>query len=104
MAHRTGSGAIFDFSTMGTEGLRSFLRKADPDGRVRDIKISASTLMDASLGQLLNETGIEEIWVECPPRFFREDLSTFLQRLGKLSETHRCFPIIGVLDLLTARL
>ena len=36
MAHRTGSRAIFDFSMMGVEGLRSFLRKADPAGHVRD--------------------------------------------------------------------
>ena len=42
MAQRTGSRAIFDFSMMGAEGLRSFLRKADPAGHVRDIKISAA--------------------------------------------------------------
>ncbi|MGC2432677.1 MAG: hypothetical protein WA433_02755, partial [Desulfobaccales bacterium] len=41
MAHRTGSRAIFDVSTMGVEALRPFLRKADPAGQVRDIKISA---------------------------------------------------------------
>jgi len=87
---------------MEAEGLLSFLRKVDPDGLVRDIKISASTLIDDSLEELLKETGVEDIWVECPPRFFRGDLSTFLQRLSKLSETHRCFPIIGDLDLLTA--
>ena len=44
MAHRTGSRAIFDVSTLGVEALRPFLRKADPAGQVRDIKISASDL------------------------------------------------------------
>ena len=55
MAHRTGSRAIFDFSMMGVEELSSFLRKADPAGHVKDIKISIPTLMDPSLGRLLKE-------------------------------------------------
>ena len=102
MAQRTGSRAIFDFSMMEMEGLCSFLRKADPAGHVRDIKISVSALLDPSLGQLLKETGIHNIWVECHPWFFQGDTSIFLQRLRELSETHRCFPIIGDIDLLAA--
>ena len=102
MAQRTGSRAIFDFSMMGVEGLRSFLRKADPAGHVRDIKISVPTFIDPSLGQLLKETGVHDIWVECHPQFFQGDPSIFLQRLRELSEDHCCFPIIGDLDLLAA--
>src|SRR4030066_1947686 len=102
MAHRTGSRAIFDFSMMGVEGLRSFLRKADPAGHVRDIKISIPTLMDPSLGLLLKERGAHDIWVECHPQVFQGDPSIFLQRLRELSEDHCCFPIIGNLDLLAA--
>src|SRR4030066_431253 len=100
MAQRTGSRAIFDFSMMGVEGLRSFLRKADPAGHVRDIKISIPSLMDPSLGRLLKEIGAHDIWVECHPQFFQGDPSTFLQRLRELSENHRYFPIIGDLDFL----
>ena len=77
MAHRTGSRAIFDFSTMGVEALHSFLRTADPAGQVRDIKISAPALMDPSLGQFLKETGVQNIWVECQPQFFRGILPPF---------------------------
>ena len=102
MAQRTGSRAIFDFSMMGVEGLRSFLRKADPAGHVRDIKISVPTLMDPSLGRLLKEIGAHDIWVECDPQFFQGDLSIFPKRLRELSEDHCCFPIIGNLDLLAA--
>src|SRR4030067_1375026 len=102
MAHRTGSRAIFDFSMKGVEGLRSFLHKADPAGHVRDIKISIPTLMDPSLGRLLKETGLRDILVECHPQFFQGDPSIFLQRLRELSENHRCFPIIGDMDLLAA--
>src|SRR4030065_2869876 len=102
MAQRTGSRAIFDFSMMGVEGLRSFLRKADPAGHVRDIKISIPTLMDPSLGRLLKEIGAHDIWVECHPQFFQGDPSPFLQRLRELSKDHCCFPIIGNLDLLAA--
>ena len=100
MAARTGSRAIFDFSMMGAKALHSFLRKADTAGHVRDIKISATTLIDPSFRRLLQETSVENIWVECHPQFFGDDISTVLQRLRELSGTHNCFPIVGDLDLL----
>jgi len=104
MAQRTGSRAVFDFSMMGVEGLRNFLRKTDPSHHVRDIKISFPVLMDPSLGRLLKETGVHDIWVEYHPQFFQGDPSIFLQRLRELSEDHCCFPIIGNVDLLAAML
>src|SRR5512143_1509122 len=100
MAHRTGSRAISDVSTRGVAALRPFLRKADPAGHVRDIKISAQTLLDPALGPWLQETGVQNIWVECHPQFFGGDPATVLQRLRELSENYRCFPIIGDLNLL----
>jgi malonyl CoA-acyl carrier protein transacylase len=102
MAERTGSSAVFDFSMMGVDGLRSFLRKADLAGHVRDIKISVPAFFEPSLGKLLEETEVHNIWVECHPLFFQGDLYAFLQRLRELSENHRCFPIIGDMDLLAA--
>ena len=102
MAHRTGSRAIFDFSVMGAEALHSFLQRTDSASHISDIKISAPTLMDPALGRSLQDTGVQDIWVECHPPFSQGDLSTFLQRLRDLSENHRCFPIIGDLDLLAA--
>ncbi|WP_319585642.1 SDR family NAD(P)-dependent oxidoreductase [uncultured Desulfobulbus sp.] len=102
MAHRTGSRAIFDFSLMEVEPLFSALRKAASAGPVRDIKISALALMDPSLPLLLQETGVENIWVECHPMFFLDDYYASLKRLRELSKICRCFPIIGDLDLLTA--
>ncbi|RPJ11793.1 MAG: acyl transferase, partial [Deltaproteobacteria bacterium] len=102
MAHRTGSRAIFDFSLMGVDTICSFLRNADPAGQVRDIKISSSALMNPSLGQLLKETAVQNIWVEWHPRFFREDPAVFLQSSRELSEDYRCFPIIGDMNLLAA--
>ena len=39
MAHRTGSRAIFDFSVMGAEALRSFLQRANSASHnISDIK------------------------------------------------------------------
>ncbi|MGZ6223617.1 MAG: hypothetical protein ACXWMW_12850, partial [Syntrophales bacterium] len=102
MAQRTGSRAVFDLSMMGVEELRSFLRKTDPAGHVRDIKISVSAFFDPSLGRLLKETRVHDIWVECHPQFLQGDHSILLKRLRELSEDHRCFPIIGDLDLLAA--
>ena len=104
MAQRTGTIAVFDLSMMGAGELCSFLKKADPAGRVRDIKISAAALIDISLEGLLKGTGIHDIWVECPPYFSQGDCSLFLQRLRKLSENHSCFPIIGDADLMAAML
>ncbi len=102
MAHRTGSRAIFDFSVMGAEALGSFFPRANSASHIGDIKISARTLMDLSLERILKDAGVQDIWVECQPPFSQEDLSAFLQRLRVLSENHRCFPIIGDLDLLAA--
>jgi len=102
MAQRTGSSAVFDFSMMGVDRLRYFLRKADPAGHVRDIKISVPAFFDPSLGELLKETGIQNIWVECHPPFFQGDPPIFLQRFRELSENHHCFPIAGDMDLLAA--
>ncbi|MCJ7809336.1 MAG: hypothetical protein MUP26_03630, partial [Desulfobulbaceae bacterium] len=102
MAHRTGSRAIFDFSLMGVDALCSFLRKSDPAGQVRDIKISSPAWMDPSLGQLLKETGVQNIWVECHPRFCGDDPAVFLQISRDLSEDYRCYPIIGDMNLLAA--
>ena len=101
MAHRTGSRAIFDFSVMEAEALRSFLQR-NSASHISDIKISARTLMDPSLGRSLKDAGVQDIWVECQPPFSQGDLSAFRQRLRVLSENHRCFPIIGDLDLLAA--
>ena len=76
MAHRTGSRAVFDCSGMETQALHSFLRQAAPACPVGDIKISAAAFMDPSLGRLLKETGVRNLWVECqtpslPGRYFR---------------------------------
>ena len=104
MTKRTGSRAIFDVSMMGADALRSTLRKASPAAQVRDIKISAPALLDPSLEQLLQETGVQNLWVECHPLFFRGDFSVYLQRLRGLAENYNLFPIIGDLDLLAALL
>jgi hypothetical protein len=61
MAGRTGSAAVFDLSMMETQAVQSFLAKAAPASRARNIKISAATLMDPSLGRLLRETGVQNI-------------------------------------------
>jgi malonyl CoA-acyl carrier protein transacylase len=102
MAQRTGSRSIFDFSTMGAEALHSSLRTADPAGHARDIKISASALMNPSVGRLLKETGARNLWVECQAQLFPGDSSALLQRLRTLSEDYRCFPIVGDVPLLAA--
>jgi len=77
MARRTGSSAIFDFSMMGLDGLRAFLRKADHTGHVSDIKISVPAFLDPSLGQLLKETGVPTSGWSATLSFFREIQPSF---------------------------
>ena len=102
MARRTGSRALFDLSRMGVDALPSFLHEADPGGQVSDIKISSTSLMDASLERALEDTAVGNLWVEFDPRCFGGEPSDFLRRLGALSEQYQCFPIIGDVPLLAA--
>ena len=102
MASRTGSRAIFDFSTMALESLICALQTVGDTGPVRDIKISVTALMTPSLPQLVHKSGVENIWVECHPMSCLGNYYAFLERLRELSKSCRCFPIIGDLDLLGA--
>ncbi|MBE0617213.1 MAG: nitronate monooxygenase, partial [Proteobacteria bacterium] len=102
VAQRTGSGAIFDCSMMGMDGLRYFLRERDQAGPVRDIKISVSALCNPSLGPLLKETRVQNLWVEYSPGSCHEDYSLFSQKLEDLSASYSCFPITGDPGLLAA--
>jgi NAD(P)H-dependent flavin oxidoreductase YrpB (nitropropane dioxygenase family) len=102
MALRTGSGVVVDCSASGMDGLRSFLHTGSSSDHVRDLKISMPTFLDPRLGQLLAETGVRNIWVECHPVFLPGDPSLFFQRLKDLSANHLCFPITGDTDLLAA--
>ncbi|MFO7714683.1 acyltransferase domain-containing protein, partial [Desulfosarcina sp.] len=104
MARRTASSAIFDLSMMGMDELHACLRHADAAGQVGDIKISGPAFFDPSLGPLLKETGVRNIWVECPPERLQGAPAAFVRRLRELSQSHGCFPIIGDLDLLAALL
>jgi malonyl CoA-acyl carrier protein transacylase len=105
MAQQTGTRAIFDFSwEKSSDSLSSCLRETDPAGLVRDIKISASAMMDSSLRRTLKETGIQNLWVEWPPGFSQEDTALFLNKLGEMSKNYRCFPITGDTGLITKML
>ena len=102
MAQRTGSRAIFDCSTMEAEALPAFLQRVDPAGQVRDIKISTLALMNPSVERILGESGIQSLWVECDSYSRPADSSAILSQLKVLSQTYRCFPIVGDVPLLAA--
>ena len=92
MVHRTGSRAIVDCSMMGAEGLHAFLQGGNPAGMVRDIKISASTLMDHSLEEILKNAGVQDVWVESPPRFLRGGFPHSCNVCGPCRRTTVAFP------------
>lgn len=102
MARRTGSRAIFEFSGMTADELHYSLLKNDQVGHIRDIKISAHAFIDPSLGRLLAETGVQNIWIECAPRLSQGEVSGYLEKLKEISQTHCCFPIIRDMEILEA--
>jgi malonyl CoA-acyl carrier protein transacylase len=102
MAKRTGSRAIFDFSDLGAEGVGIFLQGAPGTGEVRDIKVSIPAFFDPALGQVLEGTGVRNIWVECNSLLTPEDSALFLLRLRELSVNFACYPITGDRHLLAA--
>ncbi len=104
MAQRTGTRAIFDLSEMSAAALPAFLKTAAPAGQVSDIKLSAAALMDPSVGRILKESGVRNIWVECHPQLFTGELSALLRRLRDVSAEFRCFPIVGDVSFLAALL
>ena len=102
MAQKTGSRAIFEFSGMTAEELYDSLLKIDQAGHIRDIRVSAHAFSDPSLGRLLAQTGVQNIWVDCAPGLSQGDISVYLEKLREISQTHSCFPIIGDLETLQA--
>lgn len=102
MVQSTGSRAIFDFSSMVLDELRSFLQLARPAGQVADIKVSADTFFDPALGQLVQETGVKNVWVECHPLISGVDAATYINKICELSASCQCYPITGDLELLAA--
>jgi len=102
MAQQTGSRAIFDLSGIRIDELGVCLRTADQAGLVRDIKISLPVFLEPSLKQVLLETGVRNIWVECHPPFVHADYSSFLQKMRELADDYHCFPISGDIGLITA--
>ena len=105
MSQRTGSHALFDFSRIkDANDLYSSLREKDPDGLVKDIKILAPALMDPSLGRVLKETGVQNLWVEFPLGVSQGDTSFFIEMLKEISKECCCFPITGDTDLVAKML
>jgi len=86
MAQRTGSRAVFDFSTMSMEGLRSFLEKADLAGQLRDIRISVPAFLDPSLGQLLRGNRNPGHLGRVPPPVFSRRSSTLFAEIEGIVE------------------
>jgi len=93
MAQNTGSRPSSIFPRWG-EALHSFLQKADPVGRVSDIKISASALMNPSVGRLLKETGAESLG-GMPVHFSRGFFGLSAATADPVGE-YRCYPLRDV--------
>jgi len=94
-ARRTRTRAIFDLSGQDLESAGLALLQADAAGDVADLKISVDGLADASLKDLLRETGIRRVWVELHHAVLEGDPARRLERIAELCEEFVCIPVVG---------
>jgi len=100
-ARRTRTRAIFDLSSTGLKSAGMALLQADADGDVADLKISTGALMDASLEEFLEDTGIRRIWVEIHPLLLEGAPERYMDRMQELSSRFTVFPILADPNLIT---
>jgi acyl transferase domain-containing protein/NAD(P)H-dependent flavin oxidoreductase YrpB (nitropropane dioxygenase family)/NAD(P)-dependent dehydrogenase (short-subunit alcohol dehydrogenase family)/acyl carrier protein len=96
MSRSTATAAIFDLSRHHPQEFTAALKAA---GAVH-VKISPAAFLDSGLPKIIEEAGIDTLWVEYHPAVFPGDAATFLSRLRELKSLCRVVPISGDLSFL----
>ncbi len=99
MARRTGTRAIFDLSSAGFEALATALIQADAGADCVDLKLAADSILDRSLEEFLEETGINRLWVELHPVLLHAPMERYLERMQALAHKFDLIPVVGSQDL-----
>jgi|UniRef100_A0A7V6A1L5 acyl transferase domain-containing protein/NAD(P)H-dependent flavin oxidoreductase YrpB (nitropropane dioxygenase family)/NAD(P)-dependent dehydrogenase (short-subunit alcohol dehydrogenase family)/acyl carrier protein len=96
MSRSAATVAIFDLSRHNPREFSAALK----DACATHIKISPDAFLDPGLPKIIEETGIDTLWVEYHPSAFPGDAAVFLRRLGELKNLCRVVPISGDLSFL----
>ena len=99
-ARNTRTRAIFDLRRVDFDAAASAFLRADPAPDCADIRISPERIIDKTLEDFLEETGIGAIWTEIHPVLLDVPVASCLRRLEELSATSRCFPVVGDINLI----
>ncbi|MBI5569288.1 MAG: SDR family NAD(P)-dependent oxidoreductase [Desulfomonile tiedjei] len=99
-ARSTGTLAIFDVSEYKLNEASRALLQADADGRSVGLKISPEALLDDTLQELVDETGITTFFTELHPLLLNGDVDRYLGRIGELSGEVTIVPIVGDVGLI----
>lgn len=96
MARRTATTVIFDLTRLD---LREWTDRLKSAGAAH-FKISPAAFLDPDLKEIIPDTGLETLWVECHPAIFPIDAGAFLARLRELESLCRVVPVSGDLNFL----
>ena len=96
MSRSTATAAIFDLSRHHLKDYSAALK----DAGATHIKISPAVFLDSGLPKIIEEAGIDTLWVEYHPSVFPGDAAAFLSRLRELKNLCRVVPISGDLSFL----
>ncbi|HMK33423.1 MAG TPA: SDR family NAD(P)-dependent oxidoreductase [Desulfomonilaceae bacterium] len=98
-ARRTGTRIVFDICDVDMESAGMALLQADASGDAVDLKVSPGALEDPKFAGVLQELGVDRIWVELHPMLL-EDPSRILRKIEELSEICKVVPVLGDVELI----
>jgi acyl transferase domain-containing protein/NAD(P)H-dependent flavin oxidoreductase YrpB (nitropropane dioxygenase family)/NAD(P)-dependent dehydrogenase (short-subunit alcohol dehydrogenase family)/acyl carrier protein len=93
----TSTAMIFDITFTKPQRVAVALKAAC----ARDVKVPGRFILDPAFEDFLDRSGIETLWVECPPFFCSGEEDLFFNRLLEIISRINCIPVSGNLSVLT---
>lgn len=94
--HRdTGTRIIADPSQLGLEDAVNCLHSYPFSGFKVDLKIPFPWLLEPGIEPLVEDPGIETLWVEYHPLVHEQPMESFLNRVSEISRIRPCCPVLG---------
>ncbi len=93
----TSTTAIFDITFTKPQRVAAALKAAC----ARDVKVPGHFILAPVFEDFLDRSGVETLWVECPPFFCSGEEDLFFNRLLEIIPRINCIPVSGNLGVLT---
>lgn len=100
MCRRTYSRAICDLTTEDLDEAAVALIRADIDGDIAEVKVSASQITSDGFEGFLVETGMKGLWLELNPYITGSSLTEVFESVASLSGEYTCHIVTGDLALI----